>query len=604
VVGHVGRINADELAVFEESGNEKEYTANDTVGKAGAESVFEDKLRGTNGELTVVVNASGRKVSEIEGSQIDPVQGDKIFLTIDAEFQKQCFNILEETLKDVIIAKMTSTDPKAVKISTNELLAQLVRGNNIKSRDYFANSQGKYSDMLKAYVLSVDKNADPNTPEGRKEINEIVATGIETDAVPALNIIMVLIEQGTITADEDYIHSIENELLSPFQVVMEKLQSGEITPQMTNVDPSTGSLVVVDVKTGDILACPTYPTYDVNEYNSNYVNLSEDATLPLINRPFMEPRPPGSTFKMITAAAALENGSVTADTTIYDEVVFTKAGRPEPECMNKAGHGYVDVVHALEVSCNYYFFEAMYRLGNQKDGNELESIGDLDEYMSLFGLDEPTGVEIGELNKSRGKSNLNISSPEYKEYLYSDSDAEPTDWFDGDTAQTAMGQGFNSYTPAVMARYINTIASRGDKFDLHLLNRIETKDEILEYVPKYTSLGSAVSSDTWDLIYEGMRLVIEGPKGTGRRVFEDFPISVAGKTGTAEQFIGIRPDHTSFAGFAPFEEPEIAVYVMLPFSDTTTMSSPATQVARKVMDAYFKLETPPEVNPDINTLIP
>jgi cell division protein FtsI/penicillin-binding protein 2 len=372
---------------------------------------------------------------------------------------------------------------------------------------------------------------------------------------------------------------------------------------MTNVDPSTGALVVVDVKTGDILACPTYPTYDTNEYNSNYINLSEDATFPLINRPFMEPRPPGSTFKMISAVTALEYGSVTRNTTIHDEVEFTKAGRPYPSCWSTNGHGLVNVVEAIEGSCNYFFFEAIYRIGNQKAGNGLDSIEALNRYMSLFGLDEPTGVEIGEHNKSRGKSQLNISSPGYKEYLYGEHPTEPTDWYDGDTVRTAMGQGFSSYTPAVMARYINTIATRGNKYDLHLLRRIVTEDEVLEYVPKYTSIGSQVSEETWDILYEGMSEVINGDTGTGRAIFDGFSVSVAGKTGTAEELKGIRPDHTSFAGFAPIDDPEIAVYVMMPFSDTVTTASPSTQVARKVMEAYFRLNTEAEAKTEENRII-
>ena len=210
--------------------------------------------------------------------------------------------------------------------------------------------------------------------------------------------------------------------------------------------------------------------------------------------------------------------------------------------------------------------------------------------MSLLSFDEPTGVEIGEANRWRGRSPLNMATPELKYYRFAGDLRENPEWLDGNTTHAVIGQGFNNYTPAVMARYTAIIATRGERVEFSLLNRIVTENEVLVRTPVSSSVGSEVSEHTWDLIHMGMRDTITGSRGTGRHIFADFPIPVAGKTGTAEHQIPGHPDHTAFSAFVPFENPEIAIYVMMPFSDARVMASPAAVLTKRIIAAYYQLE--------------
>ena len=602
IVGYVGRITNDEYLNF---GKEKGYSANDIIGKTGIELAFEDNLRGENGQLTVLINNVGRKIDEIDGSRIEPVQGDKIFLTIDAEFQKDCYNLTIEVLKEVLIGRLTSPDPKVWPLTAREVLSSLVAANNISPREIFESEPGSYSYTVWQYVKTIDSEANVDSNANRLEVNKIIASGIEEGHISLSTILIVLIEQGIITGDDYYIERVRNGWITPTQVLVEKIKADEITPAMTNVDPSTASLVVVEIATGDVLSAVSYPSFNTNEYINNtntvFPKLNNDPTRPLLNRAFTERNAPGSTFKMVSAVAGLETDTITVGTYILDQVKFTSAGKPEPSCWNSYGHSSINVVEALECSCNYFFFETLYRMGNSKNNNKMNSIAQLNKYMSLFGLDEPSGVEIGEAGKALGKSPLNMSSPELKIAKLEGNLTEPKEWTDGNTSHTAMGQGYNNYTTAVMARYISIIATKGEKYDFHLLKRVVTNEEVFEPLTRQSNISGEISDHTWDVIHAGMRRVITGQNGTAREIYKGFPIEVAGKTGTAEE-ISTRPEHTSFGGFAPYDNPEIAIYVMIPFSDAKAIASPATVLSRRVLENYFKLDSEIEAAPAVNAL--
>jgi len=325
----------------------------------------------------------------------------------------------------------------------------------------------------------------------------------------------------------------------------------------------------------------------------------------MVNRAFTEPRAPGSTFKMITAVAALEKGIVTPKSTVYDEGVFTKASTPYARCYAGGGHGHLNAASALEVSCNYYFYEVSYRMGNSRDGNRLAGIEALNEWMTAFGLNDPTGVEIYELYNSTREGVSNISSPNLKDFLVGRNPAAPQSdrrWADGDTIRTAIGQSLNNYTAATMAKYFATLATGGTRYKLHLFEK--TADQSGETVKIYEPAEEAVvsiSEANLQAVYEGMLAVIKGSRGTARQVFSDFPVQIAGKTGTAQQFAN-KPDHTSFGCFAPYDEPRIAVYVHLPFGTTAAYPNAAAQVAKAVMTEYFKLGQEPQRPAGLNSL--
>lgn len=572
IIGYIGNITDKELEANED------YDASDTIGKAGLEKSFEKNLRGKDGELLVQVNNMGKRVGTINKN--NPVSGNDLFLTIDRNLQEKSYEILENTLTKILVAKL-----KNGTINFNNLFATMINTNTLSIKKIFESSDDSYSGLIKKFVLKNDSTVDYTTGAGQQKIRKIICDAVKNQNISIKNLLLVMREQDIISGDSSYFKN-----SSATQIFYDKLNTNEINPGMFNFDPCSGSVVVLDVDNGDVLTAVSYPSYDNNKLVSSFSNdyysqILSAVNTPMVNRPFMEPRAPGSTFKMITAVTGLEKGVITPTSTIYDETTFKKAGLPYSRCWSSHSHGALNVSSALEVSCNYFFFETAYRLGNSKSKNLLDGIHALNYYMREFGLDERSGVEIGELYDFSEEGISNISSPEYKL-----KNGQKSKWYDGDTIRTAIGQAKNNYTAANMAKYINTLASGGKRFQLHLTKEI--KDENGNSIEKtYPKLEKTVEiqKKNLDAVYKGMLLVTEGNRGTGRSAFNKFPIRVAGKTGTAQENNN-RPDHTSFGGFAPFENPRIAIYVVVPFGDTKLMIAPASQIARDVIKEYFQLD--------------
>jgi penicillin-binding protein 2 len=252
------------------------------------------------------------------------------------------------------------------------------------------------------------------------------------------------------------------------------------------------------------------------------------------------------------------------------------------------------------VSCNYYFYEAVYRLGNTASGTMLEGIRKLNEYMIYFGLGSPTGVEIFDtysgLLARAPEGVFPIASPDYRQFVSSGR------WTDGATLHTAIGQGDNTVTSSVMAKYTATLASGGIRYQMHFQDRVETFDGQL--VSQFTPVIEEVvpmSESTLNVIQKGMLAATSNSRGTAFRVFRDFPIQVAGKTGTAQE--DGWPNHSSFAAYAPYDNPTIALFVLMPGSIQNSIPAPAAVVARDALEAYFRLNTEPQKPIGENTLI-
>lgn len=604
VIGYIGPISEnDDIDLLLSRG----YRRTDTIGRTALELSFEEQLRGIDGSENVIVNNVGRRVGVIDGSRVEPIPGDSIFLSVDKDFNIKLYDILENMLTETIINMLSSNSPRESRLTVQQLLSSLTRANNISARDIFESEEDTVSNNLKQYVLSVNPEADASSRSGRAEINSIIADGISAQMIRPADILLVMHRQGIISGDDNFVRNLQTGTISPLQVVINKLREGEITPHMTNLDPSSGSIVTVDVHTGEVLASVSYPSYDNNELVNNFNNeyytklLFDDPTNPLINRPFMEQRPPGSTFKMISGIAAIESGVITPTTRIYDGVVFTRAGTPYPRSWSTRSMGYIDLTEALERSSNYYFFDAVYRIGNSENGNSRDSIDALNKYMIAFGLNEPSGVEIGEAFTNTN-SPTNIASPELHDFIYRNANVNARNWSDGDTIRVAIGQSINNYTAANMVKYTAGLATKGEMYNLRFLRSIASQEGVYHAEPTPYDMGVDIASSTWDAIHEGMRLTIEGPNGTARGIFNNFPIQVGGKTGTAQETTS-RRDHTSFNGFAPYDDPQIAVYVVIPFSATATTPSPAAQVGRDVIAAYFKLDEEPERPLSTNELL-
>jgi cell division protein FtsI/penicillin-binding protein 2 len=433
-------------------------------------------------------------------------------------------------------------------------------------------------------------------------LKELLIQGLDLGEVSEYDMIHILVEQGIVSADHDYVDDIDNRKISVLSFIIDKMDEKEITPQMLGLDPSTGSVIITKVNTGEVLAAVSYPSYDSNELvntiNASYFSrLMNDTTTPMINRVFMERRAPGSSFKMITAMTALDKGVITPLSTIKDEIVFTKAGLPYTRSWSTRSQGVLNVSSALEVSSNYFFAESAYRLGNQKNNNKLDSINAMNEFMIKFGLNDRSGVEIGEAyDFVQDEGVLNISSPELMRQK------EDREWFDGDTVKTAIGQSLNSYTPANMVKYIATLASKGYRYALRLVDKTESPDGFIDVHQAKLEEELDFNASYLSAIEKGMLRVVEGSRGTARAFFNDFPYRIAAKTGTAQENLK-RNDHTIFTGYFPVEDPQIAIYVLIPFGDTKTTSAPAAMVAERILYEYVGLNNTSQTKPNYNSLL-
>jgi cell division protein FtsI/penicillin-binding protein 2 len=452
---------------------------------------------------------------------------------------------------------------------------------------------------IRTAVLNMDKDSATDADKAR----EALTACYEKGSVRGNTILLAMIEQGTINADEDMKTKLSLGAITPFRAVLTMLGDGTMTPEMTAMDPCTGSAVVTDVKTGGVIAAVTYPSYDnnefVNTFNSKYYRQLQSSTLtPMVNRPFTEPRAPGSIFKMITATAGLEEGFISPSTTIYDEGTFKDAGEPYAKCWINSGngsHGDVNVSKALEVSCNYFFYKLSFSFNNGK--NDTNGISLLNKYMRSFGLNDPVGVEIYELYDSMTDYPSRISGPEYKEYVAKlrnpDAPSYDTKWTAGDTIRTAIGQSLNNYTSAQISKYIATLANGGTRYKMHLMNNISTADgETVEQYQPVEEEKLSIKQRNLNAIFNGMLLVTTGENGTLTKVFKDYPVKVPAKSGTAQESKK-RSEHTTFVAFAPYDEPQVAISVMIPYGNDST-TTPAPNTAKEIISEYLKLNAQPE----------
>lgn len=381
--------------------------------------------------------------------------------------------------------------------------------------------------------------------------------------------------------------TIDSALQKKSEEVLEKyikrIQTGGFADKCE--DAKSGALVVLDVKTSEVLALASYPGYNPSEFtdgisNSEYAKYFSNADEPMFNRAIQGTYSPGSTFKMITAIAAIESGAVGATETIYDKGKYDKGHKPACWIWNdyRGSHGNVDAEKALKVSCNYFFYEVAYRMGIDK----------LAEYVKKFGLGSKTGIEL------LGEVSGTIASREYLVKL-SERDGKTRTWMIGDTLSAAIGQSYNSFTPIQMASYIATLANGGIKNKVTLLKQVIDSDgedvdsnninqvlekKIGENNVEVGDLG--ISKKTIEIVFEGMKSVTSDRGGTAYSTFGSFPIEVAGKTGTATASSGSA--HAWFVGFAPYNNPEIAVVCVIEHGGHGGYTAPAV---KEVMEEYF-----------------
>jgi cell division protein FtsI/penicillin-binding protein 2 len=599
IIGYVGLITAAQYEANRHLG----YTQQDLFGRSGLENALElTNLRGTPGVARIEVNRAGRRVGVPE-VLVEPVAGDRVFLSIDLELQREVYYILRGYLAQGLINRLqlapaTGVERAPQNLSLESAFISLVWAGNINLRRVLEAAPGNHAFPLRHYIYERYR-----TPSARgasaQEVTRIIADGIRRENISPAKMLLALIGTEQIVCDGAWAARLVSRPRDALYVLIEMLEAGAVSPAMFNSDPVTGSVVILDVHTGGVLAAVSYPTFDNNRMvnvvdNEYFARINSDPTRPLWFRAIMESLAPGSTFKMIPAVAAMEMGTIGTHTTITSPGYFRIGDEPYPLwCHHRAGHGRLNVAQAIAVSCNVFFAESIFRIGNNfghATRNATDAINILNDYMMFFGLHEPTGVELVEhynIIRRGGYAGLLMASPELYRHLQGDTELP---WLDAFTSQVSIGQHISNYTPAQMARAMMGLANRAAPYPLHFVRLAESQQghTILDRrrPPEMPPQPMQIANTTWDAVTEGMRLVTQpGARGTGVNVFSGFDIPVAGKTGTAEQYAN-RFSHTAFGAFAPIENPQIAIYVNVPHSSMgRALGQISARIARQAIGA-------------------
>ncbi|HAD66796.1 MAG TPA: peptidoglycan glycosyltransferase [Roseburia sp.] len=649
IIGYTGPISESEYTALHKKN--KDYTQNDTVGKAGMEQHYETYLRGKNGEQKFYIDNVGR-ISEIISST-DSVAGDDLYLSIDADLQKATYLALQNEIAAIVYSNIKSGE-----IPINDVYTALI-GNSVINIEHF--SKAKASDTEKN-VLSVFKSRQKTTlgkikqeltssPEALNTMsdevldeftyiismlkddqvllkNEIdtsdsvyqkwknqkispkeylsycitqhwidisqlnvdekyadstevydalckyILKNIKTDTefskiiyqymitrgeISPRQLCLILFDQGVLDYDDATVNKLKNGSLSPRDFLMKKIYNIEITPAQLALEPCTGSCVVTDEKTGEILAMVSYPGYDSNKLANGvdseyFASLQHDKSSPLLNYATQQKTAPGSTFKLVSATAGLAENVITTSDQIRCTGIYNDISN-KPKCWIYPGsHGLENVSEAVRDSCNVFFYTVGNRLAQKKTGsyNDANGIDLIQKYAHIYGLDQKTGLEISE-----SKSSVATKYP----------------------VMAAIGQSDNNYTTVALSRYVTAVAS-GKKYNYQLMNKIVDADgkTVKKYKADYEDISDTLTSSQWDAIHSGMREVVS----TMDR-FQGFDIPVAGKTGTAQQ-TG-HANHGLFVGYAPYDDPEITIAVRIANGYS---SHNAATAARNVISYYYK----------------
>ncbi len=421
--------------------------------------------------------------------------------------------------------------------------------------------EGKYSDSEEVYRQVVNYIMDELDCVAFDKL--IYRYMIEQGRISGQQVCMLLIEQDVINPSEDRILALKSGEVSAFSFMVDLIRNLEITPAQLALDPYSASCVITDVNTGDVKALVSYPSYDnnrlANGIDSEYyarVSSGEDLSKPMWNYATQMKTAPGSTFKMVSATAALMENVATLSTEVNCTGIFTRFADYQPRCWRTSGHGNLNITEAITNSCNLFFYEMGYQMAMDGDtfstekGNEI-----LIKYADMFGLTEKSGVEIEE------------SEPQL-------SDMNPI--------VSAIGQGNHNFTTVGLARYVTAVANSGTCYNLTLLDRVTDRSgNLLKDYEATVRNTIELPEAYWNALHEGMRGVVEA-----KAYYRDFPVEVAGKTGTAEEDKS-RPNHGLFVGYAPYDTPEIALAIRI---GNGYSSDYASQISKQVLTWYYDLD--------------
>ncbi len=665
LLGYTGKISEDELATLSQTN--PSYGLNDTVGKSGIEQSMESTLQGTKGSETVYVDNTGQVIET--SNYVDSVAGNDVYLTIDKELTKACYNIIEQSLAGILVSKIQNVKTytfSSTSSSSNIVIPiydvyYAVFDNDIIDISHFSENDAKdtekavyaqfvikneavlnelqleltekmtpYNELSKEYMWymshiaamlysngiidssKVDKedsvylawtkdetislaeyikytiamnwvdvsklDIDNQYADSEQIYNQIISY-IENvleqdydfqtrlykylllnDNISGTQVCNLLLEQQAVTLDPDEQSLWERGGESSFTFMTNRISNLDITPAQLALDPCTGSMVITDVRTGDVLALVSYPGYNNNLMANGvdakyYAKLRSDNSNPLYNYATQQKTAPGSTFKMVSATAGLSEGVINTESVIYCNGIFDKFN-PGPRCwIHPGGHGGLNVTGGIRNSCNVFFYEVGYRLG-MLGGSYVPEVGleKLAKYADMYGLTEKSGIEIAE------------SEPQVS---------------DQDAVRSAIGQGNHSYTTVGLARYVTTVANSGTCFELTLIDKTtDPNGNLLEEYNAKVRNTVELSPAYWNAIHTGMRQVVQD-----KTYYSNLGVAVAGKTGTAQESAN-RPNHSLFVCYAPYESPEIAIATRIAYGYT---SSYAAQITKEALSYYFEL---------------
>lgn len=335
-------------------------------------------------------------------------------------------------------------------------------------------------------------------------------------------------------------------------------------------DADAGALTMLDVKTGEVLAMASYPTFNLATFNEDFAELNSDPTSPMLNRALFGRYPPGSVFKVGIATAALMEGVISPSTLLecegaysyYSESGFTPNCWIHSAQYRYRNHGKLNVTKAIQESCNCFFFEVGRLLG----------IGQMNRYCTVYGFGQKTGIELGE---STGV----LAGPDYREQTGGES------WSPGETCTAAIGQSDNLVTPLQMSVYLSTIIGSGKRLKATLLHEVHAFDGTVIYANEPTVMDEIdISSSVRTLVLNAMKDVTD--YGSAARVFKGYPVAVGGKTGTAQR-LETESAYATFTAFAPFDDPEVVVSCII---ERGAAGTDAGFAVRDMFDDYFNLE--------------
>ena len=356
--------------------------------------------------------------------------------------------------------------------------------------------------------------------------------------------------------------------------VVEELRAQE--EGADGVDAEGAAVVAINVKTGQVLVCASYPTYDLSTYFQNYKEILETDFDPLYNRALLGTYPPGSTYKMSMVVAAINCGLIDSKTEIYDSGVFDKyAPGFKVYCLRYSSYGLahksINAATALQVSCNYFFYDIADKM----------NIADMDNTAKALGLGEPTGIELPENIGQRANA-------ETKRKLYTGDNAG---WYRADQITASIGQSDNRFTPMQLCVYTAALANKGTRYKATFLNRVVSADyrSLIKESQKKVLDTLEITADAVNAYHTGMQMVTQrGPEwnGTASSTFKNYPIKVAAKTGTAQSGNKTASDNGAFVCYAPAEDPQIAIAI---YGEKAGHGSSLATIARDIMDAYFEI---------------